>query len=122
MSARSLPDPTSRRPFGRTGLVVSPICLGGAALGDMPDTFAFSVPEDRALATVRAVFASPINFVDTASAYGDGESERRIGLVIRERRGIPAGHVVATKADRDQATGDFSGAQMRRSVWRSLRL
>jgi len=122
MAARSIPDPTIRRPLGRTGLDVTPICLGGAALGDMPDTFAYSVPEDRALATVRALFASPINFVDTASAYGDGESERRIGLAIRERGGVPAGYVVATKADRDQATGDFGAAQMRRSVERSLRL
>jgi len=122
MAARSIPDPTIRRPLGRTGLDGTPICLGGAALGDMPDTFAYSVPEDRALATVRALFASPINFVDTASAYGDGESERRIGLAIRERGGVPAGYVVATKADRDQATGDFGAAQMRRSVERSLRL
>jgi D-threo-aldose 1-dehydrogenase len=80
------------------------------------------VPEDQALATLRAVFASPINFVDTAAAYGDGESERRIGVVLRELGGLPGGTVLATKADRDLHSGEFSGDQMRRSVERSLRL
>jgi D-threo-aldose 1-dehydrogenase len=88
----------------------------------MPDTFAYSVPEDQAVATLRAAFAGPINFLDTAASYGDGESERRIGLVLKELGGVPPGCVVATKADRDLATGDFSGEQMRRSVERSLRL
>ena len=109
-------------PLGRTSLQVTNLCVGCAPLGDMPDTFAYSVPEDRALETVRASFKGPINFIDTAASYGDGESERRIGLVIRECGGIPDGVVVATKADRDLTTGDFSGDQMRRSVERSLRL
>ena len=109
-------------PLGRTSLQVTNLCVGCAPLGDMPDTFAYSVPEDRALETVRASFKGPINFIDTAASYGDGESERRIGLVIRECGGIPDGVVVATKADRDLTTGDFSGDQMRRSVDRSLRL
>lgn len=108
--------------LGRTSLRVTNLCVGCAPLGDMPDTFAYSVPEDRALETVRAIFKGPINFIDTAASYGDGESERRIGLVIRESGGIPDGVVVATKADRDLKTGDFSGDQMRRSVERSLRL
>jgi D-threo-aldose 1-dehydrogenase len=115
-------DPLARRPFGPTGLEVSPLCLGCAPLGDMPRTFAYSVPEERALATIRALLDSPINFLDTAASYGDGESERRIGLVLRERGGLPPGIVLATKADRDPTTGDFSGDQMRRSVERSLRL
>jgi D-threo-aldose 1-dehydrogenase len=88
----------------------------------MPETFAYTVPEEQALATIRAIFAGPINFVDTAASYGDGESERRIGLVLRELGGLPPDFVLATKADRDLQTGDFSGAQMRRSVERSLRL
>ncbi len=58
----------------------------------------------------------------TAASYGDGESERRIGIVLRERGGLPPGFVLATKADRDLQTGAFTGAQMRRSVERSLRL
>jgi D-threo-aldose 1-dehydrogenase len=117
-----IPDPLARRPLGSTGLQVTPICIGTAPLGSMPETFAYEVPEERALATIRAFFASPLNFLDTAASYGDGESERRIGLVLHEMGGLPPGFVLATKADRNLQTGDFSGAQMRRSVERSLRL
>ncbi|HEX5506734.1 MAG TPA: aldo/keto reductase [Thermomicrobiales bacterium] len=110
------------RELGRTGLRVTPLCVGCAPLGDMPATFAYGVPEERALATVRAALRGPITFLDTAASYGDGESERRIGIVLREIGGVPPGVVVATKADRDLQTGDFGGAQLRRSVERSLRL
>ncbi len=110
------------RPLGPTGLPVTPLCIGTASLGDMPETFDYSVPEERALATLRAVWDSPINFIDTAASYGDGESERRIGLALRERGALPAGMVLATKADRDLQTGDFGGDQIKRSVERSMRL
>jgi len=108
------------RPLGSTGLSVTPICIGGAPLGDMPETFAYSAPEDQALATIRAAFESPINFLDTAAAYGDGESERRIGIVIKEMGGLPDGFVLATKGDRDLQTDDFSGEQFKRSIEGSL--
>src|SRR5438067_2534756 len=114
--------PLAPRPLGSTGLQVTPICIGTAPLGNMPETFAYEVPEERALTTIRAFFASPLNFLDTAASYGDGESERRIGIVLRELGGLPPGFVLATKADRDMQTGGFTGAQMRRSVERSLRL
>lgn len=88
----------------------------------MPESFGYAVPEEQALATLRLAFRSPVNFLDTAAAYGDGESERRIGLVLRELGGLPSGSVLATKADRDLKTGDYSGDQIKRSVERSLRL
>src|SRR5438552_5400180 len=110
------------RTLGNTGLEVSPLCIGCAPLGNMPQTFTYEVGEERALETVRAIFAGPINFLDTAASYGDGESERRIGLVLRELGGLPPGFVLASKADRDLPTGEFSGEQMRRSIERSLRL
>ena len=115
-------DPASRRPLGSTGLSVIPVCVGCAPLGDMPETFGYGVEEERAIRTLDAVFESPINFLDTAASYGDGESERRIGEVLRGRGGLPEGFVLATKADRDLRTGEFSGEQMRRSVERSLKL
>ncbi len=114
--------PLALRLLGSTGLQVTPICIGSAPLGSMPETFAYEVPEERALVTVRAFFAGPFNFLDTAASYGDGESERRIGSVLGELGGLPPGFVLATKADRDLQTGIFTGAQMRRSVERSLRL
>jgi D-threo-aldose 1-dehydrogenase len=88
----------------------------------MPETFDYGVAEDEAVATIHAALESPIAFLDTAASYGDGESERRIGRALRERGGLPAGGVLATKADRDLQTGVFTGDQMRRSVERSLRL
>ncbi len=112
----------ARRPLGKTGLAITPLCIGCAPLGDMPETFDYGVSEEQALATIRAIFASPINFIDTAASYGDGESERRLGIVLRELGGLPSRFVLASKADRDLHTGDFSGEQMRRSVERSLRL
>ena len=75
----------------------------------MVDTFSYSVDEERALSTLRTAFNSPINFIDTAASYGDGESERRIGIVLRELGGVPNKYVLATKADRNLQTGDFSG-------------
>ena len=116
------PVSLARRPLGKTGLAVTPLCIGCAPLGDMPETFDYGVSEEQALATIRAIFASPINFIDTAASYGDGESERRLGIVLRELGGLPSRFVLASKADRDLHTGDFSGEQMRRSVERSLRL
>src|SRR6266568_9074 len=114
--------PLALRPLGSTGLQVTLICIGSAPLGSMPETFAYEVPEERALATIRTFFAGPLNFLDTAASYGHGESERRIGIILRELGGLPSGFVLATKADRDLQTGVFTGAQMRRSVERSLRL
>ena len=122
MPEYGVPDPSSRRSLGLMDLSVSPICVGCAPLGNMPAVFEYSVTEQRALATLRAVFEIPLNFLDTAAAYGDGESERRIGEVLEEFGGLPEGYVLATKADRDLETNDFSGEQMRRSIERSLRL
>src|SRR5260370_17103805 len=114
--------PLAQRRLGSTGLLVTPICIGTAPLGSMPETFAYEVPEERALATIRTFFAGPLNFLDTAASYGDGESERRIGIVLGELGGLPPGFVLATKADRDMQTGIFTGTQMQCSVERSLLL
>jgi D-threo-aldose 1-dehydrogenase len=113
-------EPFELRTLGTTGLRITPLCVGCAPLGNMPETFTYEVDEEQALATIRAIVAGPINFLDTAASYG--ESERRLGLVIREQGGLPANFVLATKADRDLWTGEFTGPQMRRSVERSLQL
>ena len=109
-----------RRPFGQTGMMVPPLCLGCAPLSSLPQAFNYAVPEERALATIRAAFTGPMNYLDTSNSYGGGESERRIGKVIRELGGVPAGAILQSKADRDAATQDFSGPRMRRSIEESL--
>jgi D-threo-aldose 1-dehydrogenase len=121
MTNPSIGNELPLRRFGRTELHVTPLCMGCAQLGSMPDLFG-AVAEEQALELLRALFRSPIRFFDTAAAYSDGESERRIGLALREHSGVPEGYVLATKADRDLTTGDFSGEQTKRSLERSLRL
>jgi len=115
------PDPITRRPLGSTGLLATRLSVGCAPLGSMPEAFAYAVPEDRALATLRAAFSGGISHVDTAAHYGDGESERRVGLVLRELGGLPDGWVLQTKAGRDPAN-DFSGETVKRRLERSLDL
>src|SRR5919112_2065534 len=113
-------EPLKRRPIGKTGLEVTEICFGTAPLGAMPDTYGYSVDEATAHATIQAIFAGPVNFLDTSRNYGFGRSEERIGAVIRERGGLPAGFVLSTKLDRDPDTGRFDAAQARRSLEESL--
>jgi len=104
------------RSLGRTGVRVSALCLGNLFFGERPEEQA----EEEAILD-RALDVG-INFLDTAASYGYGESVRRIGVVLRKRGGLPRNFVLATKADRDLKTGDFSGDQFKRSVERSLRL
>lgn len=110
------------RPFGKTGLQVTNLCVGCSGLSNWLDKLGNVVTEEQSLATLRATFASPINFLDTAAGYGDGESERRIGLALRELGGLPKGYVISTKVDPDAKTKDFSGEQTKRSIERSMQL
>lgn len=109
-----------KRELGSTGLQITPICIGTAALGNMPWDFEFSVSGQTAKTILKNAFQSPVNFIDTASNYG--ESERLIGEVLKEMGGLPQGTVLATKVDRDMRSGDFSGEQIKRSLEKSLRL
>lgn len=120
MTGTMLPDIRTRRPLGRTTLTVGPLCIGTAPLGDMPEAYGVRATEEQALATLRAAFASPIDFFDTSNNYGDGRAERRIGTVLKEIGGLGHRRVLATKADRHMTTGDFSGDRMRRSIEESL--
>src|SRR5688572_21397355 len=107
--------------LGHTNLVVSNICFGASAMGDMPDTYGYGVDEKRAKDTLRAIFAGPTNFLDTSRNYGFGRSEERIGDVIREHGGLPEGFVISTKLDRDPETNRFDASRARRSLEESLK-
>ncbi len=106
--------------LGTTGLRVSKICFGTSGIGDLPNTYGYTVDEERALETVRAIFDGPVNTLDTSRNYGLGRSEERIGKVIRERGGLPEGFVLSTKLDRDMETLAFDAARARRSLEESL--
>ncbi|WIB26001.1 aldo/keto reductase [Curtobacterium sp. MCSS17_015] len=106
------------RPLGSTGLLVSPVTLGGAPLGSMPENFGHEVAEADAVALVGAVLRSGIRTIDTANGYSDGRSEARIGRAIAEFGGVPDDVTVITKVDaRD---GDYSGDRVRRSIAESI--
>ncbi len=113
-------DQNERVTLGRTGLTVSKLCFGTSGLGDMPKTFGYAVDADRAMATLKAIFAGPVNFLDTSRIYGFGRSEERIGAALKAIGGLPAGFVIASKADRDFETNVFDGPRVRRSFEQSL--
>ena len=96
------------------------ICFGAAPIGDVPHVYGHSVDAERAKDTVRAILDGPEPFLDTSRNYGLGRSEERIGAVIRERGGLPAGFVLSTKLDRDMETERFDAARARRSLEESL--
>jgi aryl-alcohol dehydrogenase-like predicted oxidoreductase len=78
------------RSLGRSGMKVSPICLG---------TFNFANPtsEEDSIRLVERAVAAGINFLDTSNNYTNGESERILGRAI-SRIGNRHSLVVATKA------------------------
>ena len=109
------------RPLGKTGFNITPICVGTSALGSFPAQYGYEVTADQALATLRAAFDGPFNFIDTSNEYGNGgDSERRIGRAMAERGGLPKGFVLATKVDPLVGSNDFSGDRVKRSVSESL--
>ena len=71
-----------RRTLGRTGLSVSTLGFGCGAVGGL---MVRGSAADQERAVARALELG-INFFDTAPAYGDGESERNLGRVLRTLR------------------------------------
>jgi aryl-alcohol dehydrogenase-like predicted oxidoreductase len=67
------------RTLGRTGLKVSTLGYGAGAVGGLMTKGA---PADQERAIARAVELG-INYIDTASIYGNGESERNLGRVLK---------------------------------------
>ena len=108
------------RELGAAGLAVTPLGFGTSSLGGMPGTYGYDVDGERAAGTLRAIFEGPVNLLDTSNNYASGRSEERIGAAIRERGGLPDGFVLATKLDRDMATGRFDADRARRSLEESL--
>ena len=79
------------RVLGRTGVRVSPICLGSDNFGD-------ATPEDEATKILNRAFDAGINLVDTGDVYAEGMSETIIGKTVRER-GNRHDVLLATKVD-----------------------
>jgi aryl-alcohol dehydrogenase-like predicted oxidoreductase len=67
---------TDYRPFGRTGIKISPLTLGSMMFGKKADQDESSRIIDRAL-------DAGINAIDTADAYGRGASEKITGEALK---------------------------------------
>jgi aryl-alcohol dehydrogenase-like predicted oxidoreductase len=76
------------RPLGRSGLRVSPLCLGTMMFGDRTG-------EAEAREIVAHARDAGVNFVDTADVYAGGAAERITGAAIRDAR---TRWILATKA------------------------
>ncbi|MDB5326174.1 MAG: aldo/keto reductase [Phycisphaerales bacterium] len=81
------------RSLGRSGMDVSSVALGCMSL--CGNAIYPGIPEAQAVATIDAALDAGINFFDTAPAYGDGESERRVGRALDGLKRDRA--IVATK-------------------------
>src|SRR5436189_4596816 len=68
-----------RRPFGSHAEMVSALGIGGYHLGRAKTA-------TEAVRIVHAAIDAGINFLDNAWEYHDGESERRMGRAIKDRR------------------------------------
>lgn len=114
--------PNERRPLGRSGLTVAPLCLGG-------NVFGWTATEAQSFAVLDAFVDAGFDFIDTADVYSrwvpghqGGESERVLGnwfAASGKRDRI----VLATKIGMDLGEGR-SGLRadwIRRGVEDSLR-
>ena len=85
--------------LGRTGLLVSEICLGTMTFGGRGEIWQKIGQLDQAAATglVRTSIDAGVNFFDTADVYSEGESERMLGQAFKDLGITRRDVVVATK-------------------------
>ena len=86
------------RKLGRTGLMVSQICLGTMTYGNQID-------EAESSKLIRWALDAGINFVDAADMYVDGRSEEIVGKALK---GVRQSVVLATKVGAWQSGPDVN--------------
>ncbi len=69
--------------LGRTGLIVSRICLGMMTYGSKKWR-QWVLEEDESLPFIEKAWKSGINFFDTADVYSNGVSEEILGRAVRK--------------------------------------
>lgn len=67
------------RKLGRTGLIVSEICLGTMTYGNQVD-------ETESINIIERALAAGVNFIDTADLYVDGQTEEIVGKALKGKR------------------------------------
>ena len=114
--------------LGKTGLQVSPLCIGTwqlagpLAFDGKPDGHP-DPGKENVLRLIQELFDLGLNFIDTAEQYGNGEAERRTGEAISSNRDQ---WIVSTKFGYRVGPGstridDSSPATIRESIEGSLR-
>ncbi len=109
---------TSFRTLGRSGLVVSPLCLGTMTMG----TPRWGSPDEVSEAIFNGYVDAGGNFIDTADAYANGRSEELLGEYIAKRN-LRDKLVLATKFTMSSAgqEGNPNGsANGRKNLYRAL--
>src|SRR5512142_696887 len=66
------------RKLGRSGVLVSPLCLGAMNFGGPTN-------EADSCAIMQRAVEAGINFFDTANVYNKGESERIVGKFLKDK-------------------------------------
>lgn len=95
------------RNLGRSGVKVSPLCLGTMMFGGQTD-------EATSRRIVDKARDQGVNFIDTADAYNEGRSEEVVGAAIRVAR---SHWVLATKLANRMGKGPNEGGLSRRWVF-----
>lgn len=104
------------RPLGATGLSVSALSLGGAAIGEQYGPVSVADAAD----CVHAAIDAGVNLIDSSAYYGKGRSEEVLGEALQG--GWREKVFICTKAGRfDRDVFDFTPAAMRASLDASLR-
>src|SRR3954464_8662598 len=105
------------RPLGRTGVHVSPLCLGTMMFGAWGNS-----DHDDSIRIIHRALDAGINVIDTADVYSAGESEEIVGAALKGRRDDV---VLATKSfnpmSRDPNTRGSSRVERVRACEDSLR-
>jgi aryl-alcohol dehydrogenase-like predicted oxidoreductase len=103
------------RELGRTGVSLSVLGVGGGRLG------LTQAGDDGAAAILDRALELGVNYIDTATSYGRGVSEERIGRALSGRRDRV---FLATKLDqreKDAATAELRGSLARlQTEWLDL--
>jgi len=101
------------RKLGRSGLLVSPLCLGTMNFGNEQ----FGCDETTSIGVINAYLDAGHNFIDTANVYSGTQSEVIVGKAVKGRRDDV---VVATKAASPLGPGPFESGTSRKHVMRAV--
>ena len=92
--------------LGRSGLRVSPLCLGGMTFGE---DWGWGADEKQSEQIIRTFMEAGGNFIDTASVYTNGHSEKIIGDVVGVQSSLRTKTVIGTKFSGNIYPGDPNG-------------